>query len=139
MTDDIFAKIITREIPADIVYEDEYTLAFLDIAPNSPGHTLVIPKKPALNIFDIDAASLAHVIETVRTIAPSVRDAVGAHGVHINSNHGEAAGQVVPRLHFHIIPRTARSEFSFWPHRDYAPGEAAACAKKIRAALAERL
>jgi histidine triad (HIT) family protein len=133
MEDTVFMKIIRREIPAEILYEDDDTLAFLDNAPNVPGHTLVIPKKPFVNIFDVDEAALEAVMRTVRKMAPIVRDAVGAHGVHINSNHGEAAGQVVPHLHFHIIPRHDKNDFSFWPHREYAPGEGAAIAEQIRA------
>lgn len=131
----VFMKIIDRELPADIVYEDAETLAFLDISPNSPGHTLVIPKKPFVNIFDVDDATLAAVMRTVRKVAPAVRDAVGARGVHINSNHGEEAGQVVPHLHFHIIPRTSRSEFSFWPTQESDPAESAKLAGRIRASL----
>lgn len=129
-------KIIRREIPADILYEDEDTLAFLDIAPNAPGHTLVIPKKPFVNIFDIDDETLAAVIRTVRKVAPAVRDAVGAKGVHINSNHGEEAGQVVPHFHFHIIPRRDRNEFTFWPKVEYAEGERAKIAEEIRSRVA---
>ena len=135
MEDTIFMKIIRREIPADIVYEDEHTLAFVDIRPNTPGHTLVIPKKPVENIFDADDETLAAVMRAVRKVAPAVRDAVGAEGVHINSNHGAAAGQIVPHLHFHIIPRHARDEFSFWPETQYAPGESATIAAAIRAKL----
>ena len=131
----IFMKIIDREIPADIVYEDEETLAFLDISPNMPGHTLVIPKKAAMNIFDVDDETLCAVMRTVRKVAPAVRDAVGAKGVHINSNHGEEAGQIVPHLHFHIIPRHARSELEFWPSGTYADGEAASIAEKIRSSI----
>lgn len=131
----VFMKIVDREIPADIVYEDDETLAFLDIAPNVPGHTLVIPKKPFVNIFDVDDETLEAVMRTVRKVAPAVRDAVGAKGVHINSNHGETAGQVVPHLHFHIIPRHDRSEFEFWPHSSYAEGEEAVIAEKIRSRL----
>ena len=128
-------KIVRRELPADIVYEDDMTLAFLSTGPNSPGHTLVIPKKPFRNIFDIDLEYLAAVMETVRTIAPAVRDAVGAKGVHINSNHEPEAGQVVFHFHMHIVPRHERSEFEFWPHKKYAEGEAAEVAEKIRAEI----
>ena len=128
-------KIIRREIPAEIVYEDEDTLAFLDAKPVVPGHTLVIPKKRAQNIFDIDDASLAATIRAVRKIAPAVRDAVGAHGVHINSNHGAAAGQIIFHMHFHIIPRRDRSEFSFWPQKEYPANAASGIAEKIRQAL----
>lgn len=136
MEDSVFIKIIRREIPAHIVYEDDDTIAFLDAKPNVPGHTLVVPKKFAKNIFDVDDATLAAVMRTVRKIAPAVRDAVGAHGVHINSNHGAAAGQIVFHLHFHIIPRHDRSEFSFWPQQDIPTKDAAAIAEKIRQKLA---
>lgn len=133
--DTVFAKIIRREIPADIVYEDDDTLAFLDIKPAVPGHTLVIPKKPIQNIFDADDETLAVVMKTVRKIAPAICDAVGARGVHINSNHGEAAGQIVFHFHFHIVPRHSRSEFSFWPQTDLPKGDAAAIAEKIRSRI----
>ena len=135
MEDSVFTKIIRRDIPANIVYEDGDTIAFLDARPNVPGHTLVVPKKQVRNIFDIDDETLASVMRTVRKIAPAVRDAVGAHGVHINSNHEAAAGQVVFHLHFHIIPRHDRSEFAFWPQSDYPKGDDALIAEKIRQAL----
>lgn len=135
MEDTVFMKIIKREIPANIVYEDADTLAFLDVNPVAPGHTLVIPKNPAKNIFDADDETLASVMRTVRKIAPAVRDAVGAHGVHINSNHEAAAGQIVFHLHFHIIPRHSRSEFSFWPQKESDQSTAAAIAEQIRQAL----
>lgn len=136
MEDTIFMKIVRREIPAEIVYEDADTLAFLDIKPIAPGHTLVIPKKSFQNIFDVDDETLAFVMRTVRKISPAVRDAVDARGVHINSNHGEAAGQVVNHLHIHIIPRHSRDEFQFWPQNDYPNFTSAAeIAEKIRAKL----
>lgn len=137
MTETVFLKIIAREIPAEIVYEDEHTLAFLDIAPNTPGHTLVIPKKYAKNIFDVDEETLAQVMRTVRKLAPIVRDAVGAKGVHINSNHEHEGGQEVFHLHFHIIPRMSREEFDFcWPKHTLEETNGAEVAKRIRASLA---
>ena len=136
MDNTIFMKIIQREVPAHIVYEDDDTIAFLDMKPNVPGHTLVVPKTFATNIFDVDETTLNAVMRTVRKIAPAVRDAVGAHGVHINSNHGAAAGQVVFHLHFHIIPRHERSEFSFdWPQKECAPSELETIAHNIRQKL----
>lgn len=135
MEDTVFMKIIRREIPAEIVYEDADTIAFLDVKPVAPGHTLVVPKKPFKNIFDIDTETLSAVMRTVHTIAPAVRDAVGAHGIHINSNHGEAAGQIVFHLHFHLIPRHDRADFSLWPHKEYPEYEAASIAEKIRQEL----
>lgn len=125
-------KIVRRELPAQIVYEDGKTLAFLSTGPVTPGHTLVIPKTPYRNIFDIDQDAFAAVVETVRKISPAVRDAVGAKGVQINSNHEPEAGQEVFHLHMHIIPRHDRKEFEFWPHKEYAEGEAQRIAEKIR-------
>lgn len=128
----LFMKIVRREVPAHIVYEDEKTLAFLSTGPVTPGHTLVIPKTPFRNIFDIDQETLARVMETVRKISPAVRDAVGAKGVHINSNHEPEAGQVVFHLHMHIIPRHDRNGFDFWPETVYAEGEAERMAEAIK-------
>lgn len=131
MEDCIFCKIVRGEIPSHKVYEDEHALAFLDSKPTTPGHTLVIPKKHFANIFDIDDETLAQTMRAVRLVAPAVRDAMFAHGVHVNSNHGAAAGQLVFHLHFHIVPRHERSEFAFWPHQDGAI-DTPAIAEKIR-------
>lgn len=138
MEDTIFMKILRREVPADIIYEDEHTLAFLDIAPNTPGHSLVIPKKPFRNIFDVDEDSLMHVMRTVHTLAPVIRDAVGAEGVNIISNNEAAAWQVVFHMHVHIIPRFDKEELATWPTITYAEGDAQVIQEKIRA-LVERL
>lgn len=135
MEDTVFGKIIRRELPAEIVYEDDETLAFLDNGPISLGHTLVIPKKPFRNVFDVDEATWLAVMRTARKIAPAVRDAVGAKGVHINSNHEPEAGQAVFHLHVHIIPRHDHSEFSFWPAKDIDRSESKEIAKRIRESL----
>jgi histidine triad (HIT) family protein len=131
----VFEKIVAREIPAEIVYEDEDTLAFLDIAPNHPGHTLVIPKEPARNIFDISEASWLAMNRTARKLAPLVRDAVGADGINIHMNNEAAAFQAVFYPHIHLIPRHADDGFTHFPQGKYAEGEAAAVADKIRARL----
>ena len=135
MEDTNFDKIIRREISADIVYEDDATIAFLDIRPNNPGHTLVVPKKQVINIFDADDETLAALMRTIRKIAPAIRDAVGADGLNINSNHGKGAGQLIFRLHFHIIPRFANDGYTFWPQKEYAPGEMQQVAEKIRSKI----
>jgi len=134
--DTIFAKIIRREIPAHIVYEDDATLAFLDNNPTNPGHTLVVPKKAVRNIFDADDATLAALMHTIRKIAPVIKEAVGADGVNIHSNHEAAAGQEVFHLHFHIIPRFLNDGYKYtWGHTTYKEGEAVALAKDIAARL----
>ncbi len=136
MEDTIFMKIIRREIPADIVYEDADTMAFLDIHPTNPGHTLVIPKKPSRNIFDIDDETLSAVWRTTRKVAKAVKDAVGAEGLNITTNNEAAAGQIVFHYHVHIIPRFGNDGFRLWPGKPY-PNDAVAkeVADKIRQAL----
>ena len=101
----IFAKILRDEIPAVKVYEDEHTLAFMDVMPQSPGHTLVIPKTPAENLFDLDMAAGAAVLATVQKVAGAVREAMRADGIMINQFNGPAAGQSVFHYHMHIVPR----------------------------------
>ncbi|PST20392.1 HIT family protein [Rhizobium sp. JAB6] len=101
----IFAKILKGEIPSYRVYEDEYTVAFMDVMPQSPGHTLVVPKAPSRNIFDADPAALQQAIIVVQKIAVAVREAFDADGVYIAQFNEPPAGQTVFHLHFHVIPR----------------------------------
>ena len=101
----IFAKILRGELPAQKVYEDEKAIAFLDIMPRCPGHTLVIPKAPARNILDIDPDDLAHVIKVAKKIAIAGKAAFQADGVTVQQFNEAAGGQVVFHLHVHVIPR----------------------------------
>lgn len=101
----IFAKILRGELPAHKVYEDSETLAFMDIMPRGPGHVLVIPKKAARNILDIDPESLAAVMRTAKKIAIASKKAFGADGVTVQQFNEQAGGQVVYHLHVHVIPR----------------------------------
>lgn len=101
----IFAKILKGEIPSYRVYEDEHTVAFMDVMPQSPGHTLVVPKAPSRNIFDADPAALQQAIIVVQKIAVAVREAFEADGVYIAQFNEPPAGQTVFHLHFHVIPR----------------------------------
>lgn len=103
--DNIFAKILRGDMPAVSVYEDDATLAFMDVMPQAPGHTLVIPKAAAENLYDLPEAAGAAVLRTVQKLAPAVRDAMGADGIMINQFNGPAAGQTVFHFHMHIVPR----------------------------------
>lgn len=135
MEDTIFAKIIRREIPAEIVYEDDETLAFLDISPNNPGHTLVIPKVWSRNLLSISEDSWRAVMRTVHKLAPVIKEVVHADGINITMNNEPAAGQVVFHTHVHIIPRHEGDGFKHFPSKEYEPGEAADTATRIRNAL----
>jgi histidine triad (HIT) family protein len=100
-----FAKILRGEFPCYKVYEDDHTLAFLDIMPRSPGHTLVIPKVPARNILDISADDYAHVARAARKIASAAMKAFKADGITVQQFNEPAGGQVVFHLHMHVMPR----------------------------------
>jgi histidine triad (HIT) family protein len=102
----IFCKIINKEIGSKILYEDNYSLAFLDIFPISKGHTIVIPKNHYKNIEDIPEKELIEVIITVKKIANKLHNKLNLEGYNILQNNFKAAGQVVEHCHFHIIPRT---------------------------------
>jgi len=101
----IFAKILRGELPCYKVYENDHVFAFLDIMPRSPGHTLVIPKAPARNIFDIRPDDYAHVIRAAQKIAIATRQAFQADGMTVAQYSETAGGQVVFHLHMHVMPR----------------------------------
>jgi histidine triad (HIT) family protein len=103
--DNIFAKILRGELPAFKVYEDDKTVALLDIMPRCPGHALVIPKAPACNIFDISPEDFAAVARTAQKIAAAVKKAFTADGVTLQQANERAGGQVVFHLHMHVLPR----------------------------------
>ena len=103
--DCVFCAIAAGEIPSFKVYEDDLVLAYLDINPFAKGHTLVIPKAHAVGLLDADDAMLADVIVRVKRVAAHLKETLGCDGFHILQNNGEAAGQTVRHLHFHIVPR----------------------------------
>ena len=101
----LFCKIISGEIPAKIVYEDDTSIAFLDIAPCAEGHTVVIPKKHYRKFTDMNENDAGNLFASVKKIASAVEKATDADGSNIGINNGKAAGQEVPHVHIHIIPR----------------------------------
>jgi len=101
----IFERIIDGEIPGHIVHETETTAAFLDANPLTPGHALVVPKEPYERLRETPPGLSADVFETVRTVSPAIEDAVDADATTVGINDGTAAGQEVPHLHVHVIPR----------------------------------
>lgn len=100
----IFARILRGELPAIKIYEDDQVLAFMDIMPQAEGHTLVIPKTPAVTLLDLPADAAAYTIQIVQKIARAIETALDAKGIVLMQLSGEAAGQTVPHVHFHLIP-----------------------------------
>ena len=132
----IFAKILRGELPCYKVYEDDKVLAFLDIMPRSPGHTLVLPKAPARNILDIGADDLAHVITAAQKVAKAAIKAFSADGITIQQFNEGAGGQVVFHLHLHVIPRKAGVAMKPPASEKEKPDVLAENAKKLAAAIA---
>ena len=131
----VFAKILRGELPAERLYEDEHTLAIMDIMPRGAGHCLVIPKAPARNILDVELDSLSQVMATTQKMARAVIRAFGADGVTIQQFNESAGGQVVFHLHVHVIPRF--EGVALKPHTGTMEDASVlkANAEKIRAAL----
>ena len=100
----IFAKILSGEIPCHKIYEDQHTLAFMDVMPQVDGHCLVVPKKPSRGLLDADPIVLGHLMATVQKVATAAKKAFNADGLQIRQYNEEAGGQTVFHLHFHILP-----------------------------------
>lgn len=105
MSETIFGKILTGEIPSFKVYEDDYVYAFLDISQVTKGHTLLIPKKASANIFETDEETMKHIGAALLKVANAIKRAFNPDGLNIIQNNGEFADQSVFHIHFHLIPR----------------------------------
>ena len=136
--DNVFAKIIRGDLPAAKVFEDAHVLAFMDVFPQSRGHTLVVSKKSkARNLLDVEPEVLAHVIGDVQRVAKAIKAALKPDGIVLTQFNGAAAGQTVFHLHFHLIPRYADTPLR--PHGEGGmadPAELAQIAKLIAADIA---
>lgn len=111
----IFCKIVKNKISSYKIYEDEFTYVFLDIAKDVDGHLLIIPKKHYCNIIDIDDEALKHVTKTIKLISSHLVQNCGYEGVNLLNASGTVAGQSVPHLHFHLIPRKKDDQIDAWP------------------------
>ncbi|MBO6766179.1 HIT family protein [Maricaulis sp.] len=103
--ENIFAKILKGEMPCVKVYEDEHVLAFMDLFPQAPGHTLVVPREPVRNALEMTDGALQATIVRVKRIANAVKSALKPDGIVITQFNGAPAGQTIFHVHFHIIPR----------------------------------
>ena len=132
----IFAKILRGQAPAHKVYEDDHTLAFMDLMPQTEGHTLVIPKAPGEDVFAVDPQALAHTIRATQTVAAAVKIAFAAEGIMVAQLNGRAAGQTVFHLHFHIIPRHDGVDFRLHARKPEEDSVLAEHARRVKEALA---
>ncbi|ARN57676.1 HIT family protein [Sedimentisphaera salicampi] len=131
--DCVFCKIIAGQIPCSKVYEDDNVLAFMDINPLAEYHTLVIPKEHFEFLWDCPAELSAAIGSALPKISRAVQKASGSDGCNVLNNNASAAGQAVPHIHFHIIPRFENDGvFTEWPAKQLAPEKAQQAAEKIK-------
>ena len=119
-------------MPADIVFENEHTIAIIDIKPTNPGHVLVIPKVAYENVYEMPEDLWVESMKVVKKLAPVVKRAVGADGINIIMNNDSAAGQIVFHAHVHIVPRFENDGFKQWHGKPYQDEEGKEIAGKIR-------
>jgi histidine triad (HIT) family protein len=131
----IFAKILRGEIPSVKVFEDEHTLAFMDVMPQAEGHALVIPKEPAENIFDLSPGGAAAMMATTQKVAKAIKAGLGVPGVMLAQLNGAPAGQSVFHVHFHVIPRRGGVDMHLHARDMVDPMTLEPIAAKIRSAL----
>jgi histidine triad (HIT) family protein len=132
-----FCAIVAGETDAHVVFEDELTLAFLDIRPLFPGHTLLVPREHHEALWDLPEELVEPYFANVRTLARAVREAMGAQGAFVAMNN--IVSQSVPHLHTHVVPRNKKDGLRgfFWPRQKYASeAEAADAAERIRDSIA---
>lgn len=130
MSDCIFCNITSGAVPSERVFENEHTFAFLDIRPNTKGHTLVVPKKHIGNFLEFPDEAMGNFFSVAKRVAHAVVEETHATGFNIIMNNGADAGQVVMHLHLHIIPRHEKDGvFQPAQHTQYEPGEAARLAE----------
>jgi histidine triad (HIT) family protein len=134
-TNNIFARILRSELPCIKVFEDDATLAFMDVMPQSEGHVLVVPKEAAANIHEASEDALAACMRTVKRVAAAVKTALKPEGMLIAQFNGAAAGQTVEHIHFHIIPRWADVPLKTHAREMVDAKTLEPIAEKIRAAL----
>lgn len=133
----IFCSIIKKEIKADIVYEDNYTMAFLDIAPIKPGHILIVPKIHFTNLEEVDELMLAYVMKAAKKLGKAIETSLNVSGYNVGINNGAVAGQVIDHFHLHMIPRHADDGLVSWPQGECKPEEMQKIAKKISSVIAK--
>ncbi|HEY3778134.1 MAG TPA: HIT family protein [Rhizomicrobium sp.] len=136
-SDNVFARILRGELPCAKICEDAHTLAFMDIMPSVEGHALVVPKQSAETIFDLSPDAASALIRTTRNVAVAVGRALACPGVMLVQLNGAAAGQSIPHVHFHVVPRWEGLDLKLHGREQADPKALEAIAARIKAALDE--
>ena len=132
----IFCKIVAQEIPATLVYESESLVAFLDVAPLADGHVLLIPREHCRQLTDLSPSVCGEIGPVLQRLGRALMDVTEAAGFNVLQNNGEVAGQVVPHVHFHLIPRSRGDGLGYrWNAGEYAAGRAEELAAAYRTTL----
>ncbi len=131
MTDCIFCKILSKEINSHKVYENDSVLAFLDVLPMSPGHTIIIPKEHIADVESISESQLAEMTRAFKLIGKAMIEGLGVEGYSVFLDNKSAANQHVPHIHFHVVPRKEGDGFERWAQSAYEEGEAEYVASNI--------
>ncbi|MCK5061492.1 HIT family protein [Candidatus Parcubacteria bacterium] len=129
--DCIFCKIVAGDIPSYKVYEDEHVLAFFDILPISPGHTIVAPKSHEADVEALSDEEFSAMALAVKKIGKAMMDGLGVKGYSVFLDNKSAANQHVPHAHFHVVPRAEGDGLERWPQSGYGEGEAEHCLKQV--------
>lgn len=133
--DCIFCKIVAGDIPCARLYETDQVLSFLDIAPVRPGHALVLPKRHFPTLWDLPPELGRDLLAAMQAVGGAILKATGAAGLNVGMNNHQAAGQLVPHAHFHLIPRHADDGLSLWAQSSSTADELTRLAEAIRNAL----
>lgn len=131
----LFCDIVLGKIPNNTIYENDKVLAFLDIAPVNYGHVLVIPKTHYRNMEEITEEDLFELMKAVKKIGKAVIDGLGVEGYNVQENNNPVSGQIIPHLHFHVIPRKEGDGLKLWPGGKYGDGETEEVLAKIKSAI----
>ncbi len=133
--DCLFCQIVAGDVPSIKVAESDNCLAILDINPVNPGHTLIIPKKHSVNMLDADDDVLKEMVLFSKRVAQAILDGLEYDAFNLELNNGRIAGQIIPHLHWHIVPRVSDDGLKHWPGKKYLGGEAEDVAEKIKAQI----
>ena len=138
--DCVFCKIVTHQIPASVVFEDDAMVAFLDVGPLAEGHILVIPRDHYARFVEMPPALCSKLVSVLPALGRALLEVTGADGYNVLLNDGSIAGQVVPHVHFHLIPRRADDGLGYrWKPTEYPEGRAAEIAAAYQKALAHHI